>query len=107
MADSNPTFARSRPAGPPADEAAPVPDVVIGLRPEDYRDGFGEELVETLNVDKWRTGRDLAAEYSRMEAEVRAAGWCRPDRQARRCRMSSVSATGSPWLRCRSRRNRR
>jgi len=73
MADSNPTFARSRPAGPPADEAAPVPDVVIGLRPEDYRDGFGEELVETLNVDKWRTGRDLAAEYSRMEAEVRAA----------------------------------
>src|SRR5262245_59867162 len=73
LADSNPSFEQG-PAGPAAGGGLPlVPAGVGGLRPEDYRDGFGEELSETLNVDKWRTGRDLAAEYSRMEAEVRAA----------------------------------
>jgi hypothetical protein len=70
MADSDATFTRARPvnsAGLPSRTAPPV------VRPEDYREAFGEELAQTLNVDTWRAGRDLGEEYRRIEAEVRQA----------------------------------
>jgi hypothetical protein len=56
------------------------------LRPEDYRDCFGEELSQTLNVEAWRMGRDLGEEYRRVEDEVREAvaresGWQRRVRE--------------------------
>jgi hypothetical protein len=79
MADTNATPSR-RPA---AGRASPEPPA---LRPEDYREGFGEELSQTLNVAAWRSGRDLGEEYRRIEAEVREAvaredGWQRRVRE--------------------------
>jgi hypothetical protein len=71
MADGPPTFSRpgrTDPAGIPLSR-----DGAPGLRPEDFKDGFGEELSEAINVDNWRAGRDLDDEYRRIEAEVRQA----------------------------------
>jgi hypothetical protein len=56
-------------AGDPLDGAAPA----FGLTPDDYREGFGEELAQTLDVARWRAGLDLATEYARVEREVRDA----------------------------------
>jgi hypothetical protein len=40
---------------------------------EDFKQGFGEELQKTLNLDTWSTGESLDAVYSRIEAEVHEA----------------------------------
>lgn len=40
---------------------------------EDFKQGFGEELQKTLDLNTWFTGEDLDAVYSRIEAEVREA----------------------------------
>src|SRR5439155_943807 len=40
---------------------------------EEFRDGFGEDLRQTLDLDTWLPGVDLAATYARLEAEVRDA----------------------------------
>src|SRR5213592_3955179 len=80
MADTNPTVVRSR---PPADARPLAPDGPPGISPEDYREGFGESLTETLNVENWRAGRDLGEEYRRIEAEVRRAVACETDLQRR------------------------
>ena len=71
MADSKPTFSRNRSTDP---SAAPLDrEETPGLRPEDFKEGFGEELGEAINVDNWRAGRDPGEEYRRIEAEVREA----------------------------------
>ena len=38
-----------------------------------FADQFGEELLQTLDVDRWRLGNDLDQEYQRIEREVREA----------------------------------
>jgi hypothetical protein len=38
-----------------------------------FRASFGEELQQVLDVNTWRLGGDLAAEYPRIEQEVRTA----------------------------------
>lgn len=38
-----------------------------------FRECFGEELSETLKLDTWRPGTDLALEYARIEEEVARA----------------------------------
>src|SRR5687767_3303317 len=69
MADDPTPFTRARAAGPAdAHGAGEQPP-----GPADYREAFGEELTETLNVDGWRAGRDLGEEYRRIENEVAAA----------------------------------
>ncbi len=66
MADDNPTL--------------PVPrmpdyleDYSSAVSPEEYRQGFGEELSDTLDLRHWLPGRDLGQEYARIVEEVRAA----------------------------------
>jgi hypothetical protein len=43
------------------------------ITPEDFEQSFGEDIHRTLDVDTWTSGEDLAAIYSRTEAEVREA----------------------------------
>ena len=54
------TLPLTRPASDPATAA-------------DFRQSFGEELSEILDVSKWKLGDDLAQEYPRIEQEVREA----------------------------------
>jgi hypothetical protein len=79
MADTNPSPIRRSASRRDAREQP-------ALHPEDYRESFGEELSQTLNVQDWRSGRDLGAEYRRIEEEVREAvsresGWQRRVRE--------------------------
>jgi hypothetical protein len=39
----------------------------------EFRQSFGEDLSEVLDVTKWKLGNDLAQEYPRIEQEVREA----------------------------------
>src|SRR5947207_6099359 len=41
--------------------------------PREFRDSFGEELRDVLDVGGWEPRWDLAAEYPRVEREVREA----------------------------------
>ncbi|HZS95055.1 MAG TPA: hypothetical protein VFA78_09675 [Chloroflexota bacterium] len=43
------------------------------ITPDEFRDGFGEDLQQALDVDTWDEGEDLAAIYRRIEREVREA----------------------------------
>ena len=61
MADPVPPTIRPRPVAAP------------GVSADDFRAEFGEELASVLDVDTWAAGRDLAAEYRRIEQEVREA----------------------------------
>jgi hypothetical protein len=84
MADRDPIFTRARTVTSHAAQLAT--GGTPALRPEDYREAFGEELRATLNVDTWRAGRDLGAEYRRIEAEIseavaREGGWQRRVRE--------------------------
>jgi hypothetical protein len=56
--------AAARPPTRPASEPAPAAD---------FRESFGEDLSEVLDVTKWKLGGDLAQEYPRIEREVREA----------------------------------
>lgn len=44
----------------------PIPEVTA----EEFHQGFGESLSDTLNLDTWKAGEDLANLYARLEAEV-------------------------------------
>jgi hypothetical protein len=54
--------------GPP-----PYDGEVPGCSADEFRDSFGEELSQTLDLATWRTDVDLSAEYRRIETEVRLA----------------------------------
>lgn len=43
------------------------------IDPDDFEEGFGEPIEQTLDVDTWRTGEDLGEVYTRIEREVREA----------------------------------
>jgi hypothetical protein len=65
----------TRPAVAP-DEPAPAPlpePEAAGVTTAGFRESFGEELRQALDLDTWRTGPDLGQEYSRIEREVRDA----------------------------------
>jgi hypothetical protein len=60
----NGMFERSRPfQGPEAPS----------FSASDFEKTFGEDLRRTLDVNTWRVGSDLAAEYARIDAEVQQA----------------------------------
>ncbi|HTU23042.1 MAG TPA: hypothetical protein VMG10_33715, partial [Gemmataceae bacterium] len=44
-----------------------------GFSAAEFRDNFGEELSQTLDLATWRTDVDLTDEYRRIETEVRLA----------------------------------
>ena len=54
-----------------------------GIRPEDFREGFGEDLSHTLDLRTWHAGRDLAAEYDRLRREVEVAVQAETDLERR------------------------
>ena len=43
------------------------------VTPDEFSKGFGEDIRHTLDLDTWKSGEDLAAIYSRIDAEVREA----------------------------------
>jgi hypothetical protein len=45
----------------------------VEVTARDFRDSFGEELLQALDVNSWQTEWDVAREYSRIEGEVREA----------------------------------
>jgi hypothetical protein len=66
----------------PAD-SLPVSRPIRGTTSAAFRECFGEELAETLNIDTWRPGVDLVREYARIEAEVARAVEFESDHAAR------------------------
>src|SRR4051794_24304926 len=73
MAD--PLRTRPHPDGPP--------DVAADFAPDDFREAFGEDLLNTLDLATWRAGRDLSAEYRRVETEIAEAVECEGQQQRR------------------------
>ncbi len=43
------------------------------INPDEFREGFGEDLSDTLDLDTWTTGPDLSLVYGRLAEEVREA----------------------------------
>ncbi len=60
-----------------------------------FRAAFGEELQQVLDVAGWRLGNDLAAEYPRIEREVREA-LSQEDEYQRRIRHELFPKLGDP-----------
>jgi hypothetical protein len=56
-----------------ANESAPAVSATARPAAVDFRESFGEELSEVLDVSRWKPGGDLAQEYPRIEQEVREA----------------------------------
>jgi len=57
--------------GPP--DVYPTDAEVPDVNPEEFREGFGEYLSDTLDLDTWSTGTDLNLIYGRLAEEVREA----------------------------------
>ncbi|MGB8344364.1 MAG: hypothetical protein WCD86_05740 [Ktedonobacteraceae bacterium] len=53
-------------------EAAPVDDV-LAMDKNEFQTAFGEPVEQTLNLDTWLPGEDLAAMYQNLEREVAGA----------------------------------
>jgi hypothetical protein len=53
-------------AAPPLQRAEPAP-----VTEREFRQSFGEDLSQVLDVATWHTGRDLTQEYPRIEREVK------------------------------------
>ncbi|WP_020469387.1 hypothetical protein [Zavarzinella formosa] len=60
-------------AGRSAGPIRPAATGIDGCTPEAFRDGFGEDLASVMNLDSWRAGQNLDAEYRRVEDEVAEA----------------------------------
>jgi hypothetical protein len=61
----------------------------------EFRENFGEELRQVLDVGSWRLGGDLAQEYPRIEREVREA-LAREDEYQRRIRTEFFPKLSNP-----------
>ena len=48
-------------------------DDVFGVATKAFEEQFGESILRTLDVEKWRLGNDLNEEFSRIKQEVREA----------------------------------
>lgn len=54
-------------------DVTPRPQEYLEVSPEEFRESFGEDLHQTLDLDTWMAGEDLAKAYERIAAEVRDA----------------------------------
>ncbi len=52
------------------DNADESKDGVLNIGSDEFTAAFGESLDETLNIDRWRIGDDLAAAHERLEREI-------------------------------------
>ena len=43
------------------------------ILPDEFTEGFGENIQHTLNVNTWQTGEDLGTVYERIDREIRQA----------------------------------
>jgi hypothetical protein len=48
-------------------------DAMLALESNEFQAAFGEAVENTLNIDTWREGEDLAAMYHSLESEVASA----------------------------------
>jgi hypothetical protein len=53
----------------PVDATPPESGAPLAISAETFREGFGEELLRTLDLSTWEAGRDLSEEYRRIEAD--------------------------------------
>jgi hypothetical protein len=53
--------------------APPGEDDAFSISAKAFEEQFGENILETLDIDRWRLGNDLDQEYRRIEHEVREA----------------------------------
>jgi len=67
-ADGEPREKSDRPFPP-----VPRDGEVFSISAEAFQESFGEDIHRTLNLETWRIGSDVNAEYSRIEREVRDA----------------------------------
>ncbi len=58
-------------SGVPKQPGTPAPPEVVD--PADFRTAYGESLQDTLNLDTWERGEDLAELYERLNQEVEEA----------------------------------
>ncbi len=54
-------------------DLTPAPQEYVDVSAEEFKESFGEDLNQTLDLDTWMAGEDLAKAYARVEAEVRDA----------------------------------
>jgi len=54
-------------------ESAPADDDPFSISAQMFEDQFDENLLQTLDVERWRLGNDLDQEYQRFMREVREA----------------------------------
>jgi hypothetical protein len=59
--------------GQPHWEEEPGDDDVFSISSNSFEEQFGENILEALDVKRWRLGNDLDAEYDRLEQEVSEA----------------------------------
>ena len=53
--------------------ALPVEDPASSISAQEFEGQFGESILQTMDVERWRLGNDLDQEYHRIEREVREA----------------------------------
>ncbi len=58
---------------PPKESASPSDGDAFPISAATFEEHFDEDILQTLNLDTWRLGNDLDAEYRRMECEVEEA----------------------------------
>ena len=56
-----------------ADFAPPAEDQAFPVSAKAFEDQFDENILQALDVSRWRLGNDLDQEYQRLEREVREA----------------------------------
>lgn len=61
------------PDTPDAAAALPMRAEPTALDARRFRDGFGEDLAQVLDLGTWKTGRDMTQEYPRIKSEVEVA----------------------------------
>jgi hypothetical protein len=82
-------------AAVPSSAQLPVRSAFEPPTAADFRESFGEELRQVLDVTSWRLGGDLAQEYPRIELEVREA-IAQEDEHQRRIRTEVFPKLGDP-----------
>src|SRR3989440_1416580 len=63
-------------SGQPAEQKPPdfsAVDNILAIERNEFQSAFGESVENTLDIDTWRVGEDLASMYQKLEEEVASA----------------------------------
>jgi hypothetical protein len=74
------------------DASAPSDDDPFSISAKTFEDQFDENILQTLDVERWRLGNDLDQEYQRIEREV-----CEAEK-IETARDKQIRAELFPWL---------